>query len=593
MPSFLSRIRHRASNTQPPTHSVSIPPTPTSSNATTNLEGSADASPSALIGLRIRPDLDSLLESYETESISPKPQSKGGPVATLPSSIQDGYSPLPLKPHVSRNVPTKSSKRTSPSTPDSTTRPTFSISTKGSPLGDTFGRQQPPLANLGEIGPGPPDHRATARSLTFSATANIDQKLTGAERQGRNSTPTCQLPLSGTFKRSSSVRSLPNKRRRMDRRRGSNTRSLSSLKTNNSSSPATPRSNRIHRSRSVSPRTFGYPTPPYSTHTFGHHDNPPPPLPPLDHPGLVIDGRGSGSVAFGKSHIPSNSAPTILHVGNIFGISQEPTLGPSVSRKSGVRKHSKTVSVDSGRSSRRSSAEWSSVQATEGVLTNSNSWQAQVSREMLRLSFGEPAITLLSPSDPGNSREVSHVSAARHPPALSLVSPRPPPSLGSPLFLQGQQNVLCATHIVQLNAPLLFPDSISPSSSSEFRGSDQAAVTGNVHDNQRRMTEQGTPALQVANNPSDTKGKQPLKSSLRASSTPRYSTISSVLATPARSDNQSSDSSVTKGKRKADEVDLTPPDQRSLHAKFAVPEDLPCESPFHFFELSHSPCRVQ
>lgn len=141
------------------------------------------------------------------------------------------------------------------------------------------------------------------------------------------------------------------------------------------------------------------------------------------------------------------------------------------------------------------------------------------------------------------------------------------------------------THIAQLNAPLLFSDSISTSTSSEFRGSDQAAVTANVHDNQRRMTEQGTPALQVANNPSDTKGKQPLKSSLRASSTPRYSAISSVLATPARSDDQSSDSSVTKGKRKADEVDLTPPDQRSLHAKFAVPEDLPREASFSFLRV--------
>ena len=448
MPSFLSRIRHRASNAQPPTYSVSTPPTPASSNAVTNLEGSADVLPSALIGQRIRPDLDSLLESYEAESISPKRQSKSGPASTPPSSIQDDYNPLPLKPRVSRNVPTKSHKRTSSATPDSTAQPTFSISNKGSPLGGTFGRQQPPLTNLGEIGSGSSDRGVPARSLSFSDATNMDQKSIGAERRGRNSTPTSQLPLSGTFKRSSSVRSLPNKRRRMERRRGSTTRSISSLKTNHSSSPATPRSNQIHRSRSRSPRTFGYPTPPCSTHTFGHHGNPPPPLPPLDHPGLVIDVRGSRSVAFGKSHMPSNSAPTILHANNIFGIPQEPTLGPSVSRGSGVRKHSKTVSVDSRRSSRRSSAEWSSVQATEGVLTNSNSWQAQVSREMLRLSFGGPAITLLSPSDPGNNRDVSHVSAARHPPALTVVSPRPPPSLGSPLFLHSQQYVSHATHIV-------------------------------------------------------------------------------------------------------------------------------------------------
>ena len=107
-------------------------------------------------------------------------------------------------------------------------------------------------------------------------------------------------------------------------------------------------------------------------------------------------------------------------------------------------------------------------------------------------------------------------------------------------------------------------------------------VAGDEYDKHRRMTEQETPTIQVSNSPSDTKGKQPLKSSLRASSTRRYSAISTVLATPVRSDNPSSDSSVSKGKRKADEVDLNPPDQRSLHATFAVPEDLPCESLFSF-----------
>ena len=128
----------------------------------------------------------------------------------------------------------------------------------------------------------------------------------------------------------------------------------------------------------------------------------------------------------------------------------------------------------------------------------------------------------------------------------------------------------------------LFPDSISSSSPSESCSGGQAAVTGDEHDKHRRMTEQGTSTPQVANGPSDTKGKQRLKSSLRASSTPRYSAISTVLATPVQSDNSSSDSGVTKGKRKADEVDAISPDQKSLHATFAVPEDLPRESQFSF-----------
>ena len=150
------------------------------------------------------------------------------------------------------------------------------------------------------------------------------------------------------------------------------------------------------------------------------------------------------------------------------------------------------------------------------------------------------------------------------------------------------------THIIRLNPPFLFPDSNFNSSSSEFRGSDQAAVAGDEHEKHRRMTEQGTPAPQVVDAPSDTKGKQPLKlkSSLRASSTPRYSGISTVLATPARSDDPSSDSGVTKGKRKADEVDLVPSDQKSLHAKFAVPEDLPCWVTVFISSGRHSLFRV-
>ena len=584
MPSLLSRIRHLGSSTQPSTRSAPPQPVPASLDPISNLEVPVDPSPSPLVGLQIRPDLNSLLESYGEEDTSPKHQNKDSPVTVPPLPIQDGYSPLPLKPRVPRNFLTKSPDF--PTTPVPVGQPTFPFFAEAPPLGDTFGRQQFPL---GPVGSGSSYHKAPTRSRSFDDAAGADQTQTGVRRSGWNLTPTNKLPLSGTFERSASVRSLPDRKRRTDRRRGVNTRSFSSSRTSRSSSRAAPRRNQtppsvVHRSRSESPRTFGYPTPPYSTHTFGHHESPPPPLPPLDHPELALDTRGSRSVIFGGLHEPPNSATAIPHVDNIFGVHQEPASGPSVSRKPVARKQSKTFSVDSRRSSRRSSAEWSAVQATEGVLTNSNSWQAQVSREIFRLSFGEPAATPTAAGAPGNSRNVSHVSATRHPPAI-LVSPRPPPSLGSPLFLQGQPRILYAAYVMELNTFLLFSDSNSPSSSSEFCGGDQAAVTDDEHDKHRRMTEQGTPALQVANGPSDTKGKQPLKSSLRASSTQRYSAISTVLATPTRQENPPSDSGVTKGKRKADEVDPIPPDQRSLHATFALPEDLPCGSTFSFLQV--------
>ena len=595
MPSFLSRIRHRGPNTRPSTSTQPVPPppAPVSSDTIPNFEVPADVTPSPLIGLKIRPDLNSLLESYETEDLSPKHQSKGDPVAVPPSPTQGGYSLLPPKPYVSRNVSTKSPELTTPVASTSTGRPGFPIFSETSPLSGTFGRQEFHLTKLGSIGS--PHHEAPTRSRSFGDATNTNQTLTSAQRTGWNPTPTNQLPLSGTFEMSSSVRSLPDRKRRIDRRRGGNTRSLDSLRTTRSSFSARHRSHQmstpvVHQHRPESPMTFGYPTPPYSTRTFGHHESPPPPLPPLDHPELTFDARGSGSVSLGKSLKPSNSTSTIPHVTDIFGTPQEPASGPSVGGKSVVRKKSKTQSVDSRRSSRRSSAEWSAVQATEGILTHSNNWQAQVSREILRLSFGESAP---STGDPGNVRDAPHVAATQLPPAKTVVSPRPPPSLGSPLFLQGRPNPSSAIFRAQLNVFLLSPDFNPASPSSEFRAADRAAVTGDEHDEPRRMTEQETPALQVSSGPSDTKGRPPLKSSLRASSTPRYSAISTVLATPTRSRNLSSDSGVTKGKRKADEVDTTPPDQKSLHATFAVPEDLPCESPLSFLPPRHTqPCHV-
>ena len=453
MPTFLSRIRHRGSNTQPSTQPVPPSLVPTSLNVTPNLEAPTDTSPPPLIGLKIRPDLNSLLESYETEDLSPKHQTKEGLVAAPPLSIQDGYSPLPPKPHTSRNVSTKSPELPSTIAPVSSRQPTFPTFTEASPLGGTFGRQQFPLMSLNPVGSGLSHHNVSARSRSFGDAANTNQTLSSAQRSGWTLTPTNQLPLSGTFERSSSVRSLPDKKKRIDRRKGANTRSFDSLKTNRSTSPARPRPHQTptpvaNRSDSGSPRTFGYPTPSYSTRTFGHHESPPPPLPPLDHPELTLDTRGSRPVALGGSHKPSNSTTVIPHIDNIFEIPQELALGPPADHKHVTRKQSKTLSVDSRRSSRRSSAEWSAVQATEGVLTNSNSWQARVSREILRLSFGEPAASPSVIGDSGGSRDLSHVAATQLPPPGAFVSPHPPLSLGSPLFLQGRPNPLYTAYVV-------------------------------------------------------------------------------------------------------------------------------------------------
>lgn len=429
MPSFLSRIRYRGSSTQPPAHSASPAHAPVSSETTINLGAPIDRISSPLFGLQIRPDLDSLLESYGTEDKVPNNQSKDSPIGITRPPIPDGYRPLSPNPNISRNVLTRSPELALPTTPASTGQPQFPAFNEAPPLGGTFGRQQSLLTNFV---PGPLHHKAPTRSQSLGHPSHTHQTLTNAQGSGWSPTTAGQLPLSGTFERSSSMRSLPDKKRRIDRRRRTNTRSLSSLRTNRSSSPATPRKNRmspsvVHRSRPNSPGTFGHPTPPYSTRTFGHHESSLPPLPPLDHPELIHDARGSAT--FGRLHeLP-------------------------IRRKPLPRKRSKTFSVDSRRSSRRSSAEWSSIQATEGVITNSNSWQAQVSREILRLSFGEA--TTLS-GDPGNNRDVSHVAATQRPRAETSVLPRPPLSLGSPLLLQGQLNISHVAYLVRLNTFTFF-----------------------------------------------------------------------------------------------------------------------------------------
>ena len=442
MLSFLSRVRHRGSNDEPQSHSASPPHASSPLETTTNLE---DATPSPVFGQQIRPDLNSLPETYESEDISSSHQSKGSSTTLPPSSTQHGFSPLFPNPGISRNFLTKPPDVAPPSTPVSAGQPSSSIIAETSPLGGTFGRQQSPLANLSSVGSGSSHHRASSRSRSLGDVANIDQNLTNAQGSGWNQAPSNRLPVSGTFERSHSVRSLPDRKRRNNRRRRTNTGSLSSLRTNRSSSPATSRLNQtpssvIHQSRSESPRTFGHPTPPYSTRTFGFHESPPPPLPPLDHPELRPTTPGG-------LYEPSSSTTTVFHVDSHPGTPQEPASGPSARRKPVARMRSKTFSVDSKRSSRRSSAEWSAVQATEGVLTNSNNWQTQVSREILRLSFGDRAASP-GTEDPGNSRDVSHVPATRPAPAVAFVSPYPPPSPGSPLLPQGQENALYAAFLV-------------------------------------------------------------------------------------------------------------------------------------------------
>ena len=103
----------------------------------------------------------------------------------------------------------------------------------------------------------------------------------------------------------------------------------------------------------------------------------------------------------------------------------------------------------SSKSSRRSSADWNARQATAGVSSGSISeygWPAQVSREIIRLSLGEPATAPTKNKVTGRrpSRDSANADIAQrghNVPRSSQVAGRPCPPLfstnSSPSNLEG------------------------------------------------------------------------------------------------------------------------------------------------------------
>ena len=155
-----------------------------------------------------------------------------------------------------------------------------------------------------------------------------------------------------------------------------------------------------------SPHTFGRPTPPDNRAEFP--STPPPPLPSLDHP-LLSSRRQSTSAAqpassglrdrtpsrkddlFSslslklKRSIRRRSSPSKAEQASNTTMTEPPheTRTPNVSLR---RRRARTMSA--GERRRRTSADWSSYQASVGVNLHANqAWPAEVSREILRLSL--------------------------------------------------------------------------------------------------------------------------------------------------------------------------------------------------------------
>ncbi|TCD65818.1 hypothetical protein EIP91_002168 [Steccherinum ochraceum] len=299
--------------------------------------------------------------------------------------------------------------------------------------------------------------------------------------------------------------------------------------------------------------------------------------------------------------------------------------------------------------SRRSSAEWSAHQATVGVTSENiheYGWPAEVSREVLRMSLNEPvgAEEFAEGMARGIHVPEPHALASSRPcpPSLSPLSPPPPPS-PSPLFtpstflegsLHSRGDTLSTLHPENLpfdrdhhgenfihDAQARFDSSrgVADCASESLIGPGLVPLI----DGERKMPAQdGEARSRSKSNPSQRATATTLPRTSTSTRAPRRSILNTPTpipeagpSTPQRTPSASPNADVSrkhsalkprrtssepgllsvletptnqKGKRKAEEVDITPPDQKTgQRATFVIPEN--GRRPHHESESSHAP----
>jgi hypothetical protein len=570
MPSFLARLRNRVTSKS---STQSVPPTPKSTAAQQDdNDDISNVVPALPIDRKIRPDLTTLLEAYAAEDAANRidhTSSQRPPVNEEPG-------PIPLKPRSSgRLLIKKEHHEPAAASPLSPTRgrPLVPRVSEPPPPGGTFGRhsrnflQPAPSTSFNSLPSRthPSDGKENDRSFPLhrwktrpSTAPNPQNRLVASPE-----TPpsfTSEYPQTDSSIKTPNRSHSPSTKTHSSRSSKSRSARISTSVTNNLGSD--------------SPLTTGYPTLPGVRAPSSSVTGSLPPLPPLDHPELSSHAALSQSSTFGKSVRPYSS------------LSKVHSLFASSSSDQGFRgryshRRANTMSSTSTKTSRRSSAEWSATQATVGVLSNSGSWPAQVSREILRFSFNTKAD--VSHQDPGIVRS-SHVVEA---PGVQETTGQsfPPPSLfssslGSPIFLQSA-NFFRSVNSVFINRPRL---GVEPVPNLSGFGGDHVAIGAEDNETMGQQENNTVESGNVRRN-SSSKAKAPLKSSLRTSSSPvahastsnsasvpfiSFAGVTTELLLP-ESSKDVSNSPGSKGKRKADEVDITPPDRKRVHAKFAVP----------------------
>ncbi|KAG1906754.1 uncharacterized protein F5891DRAFT_1003602 [Suillus fuscotomentosus] len=367
-----------------------------------------------------------------------------------------------------------------------------------------------------------------------------------------------------------------------------------------------------------SPGTFGHPTPESrSTFTFACA-SPPPPLPPLNHPALSsylkdknvnnITPTALGFASDRSNSFPKRSSRIPSGIGDDFFVSLSMKFGRSVRRSASLPKvqdvfppsseeqpaataqrlRTRTIS-DKARLRRRNSASWSAQQATEGVNSSSNNaWPAEVSREMLRLSLGEGLDLVKWPSAqsgvPGPGSETRGSSVAQFPnqaPISRSFSPSPSPLRPRSPAPQGGERASQSPSPSPSSSPSPSPSANLPPPT--HRPTSYVDPRMSANPNGTRVAPDGatspnyTPSrLNVPVGPSKIQGRPSSQFLLPPSIAPTPARTSRTItmdpSTPTPTSRNHSDK--IKGKRKAEDIDTTPPEQKKdvQRATFAVPE---------------------
>ncbi|KAI0927726.1 hypothetical protein AcV5_008185 [Taiwanofungus camphoratus] len=395
-----------------------------------------------------------------------------------------------------------------------------------------------------------------------------------------------------------------------------------------------------------SPNTFGYPSPhSLRGRTFRRPSisaSPPPPLPPLDHPAFIsaLSSRSRSNTYNNPNNPEAFSAAkplkwTIGLHGKTFPLRRRHktdedknsdvfptfTFGRSLRRYSSLPRAQRifqSTSLERGSgdtsktgSSRRSSAEWSARQAFAGVtalLPSEYGWPAEVAQQMVRLSIGRASGRgRARSSEDAEPRVPRVVSQAEGPcPCPSRLIPHPPPrppSLQSSTVLEAAES-----HGGSLLRSRDTPSAIKPQDRREeennmtelddardtLKGSASASTRGDAKEKARskRAYHKSTPLPVTSALKSLEAGPSSLlRSSTLGSTFPSKSRKATRFSRPASESGLKSVPETppnSKGKRKAEEIDITPPDAKNgQHATFVIPEE--ARRPHHVSETSRAP----